>query len=218
MRTLVLTLDLAGTFVFALAGATAGARRQLDIFGVLVLAFAAACSGGILRDVLIGAIPPAAISDWRYLATSLLAGAIAFRWLRTIERMSHPVRAFDAAGLALFAVAGAQKALAYELNAGMAALLGMLTGIGGGVARDLLLAQIPTVLRSDLYAVAALAGATIVVIGDQFAVSPLAAALAGAALCFALRLLAIHRGWHLPKPLESPIQSEEPDERKHPDA
>lgn len=150
MRTLVLVLDLAGTFVFALAGATAGARRQLDIFGVLVLAFAAACSGGILRDVLIGAVPPAAISDWRYLTTSVVAGIIAFHWLPTIERMSHPVRVFDAAGLALFAVAGAQKALAYELNAVMAALLGMLTGIGGGVARDVLLAQIPIVLRSDL--------------------------------------------------------------------
>ncbi len=214
MRTLVLILDLAGTFVFALAGATAGARRQLDIFGVLVLAFAAACAGGIVRDVLIGAIPPAAISDWRYAATSLLAGVIAFRWLHTIERMSHPVRVFDAAGLALFAVAGAQKALAYELNPLMAALLGMLTGIGGGVVRDLLLAQIPTVLRSDLYAVSALAGAAIVVLGDWFGISPLATALTGAAICFGLRLAAIHRGWHLPKLLDAPPEPKEPGENK----
>jgi uncharacterized membrane protein YeiH len=214
MQTLVLILDLAGTFVFALAGAMAGARRQLDIFGVLVLAFAAACSGGIVRDVLIGAVPPAAISDWRYLATAMLAGIIAFRWLGTIERMSHPVRVFDAGGLALFAVAGAQKALAFELHPVMAALLGMLTGIGGGVARDLLLAQIPTVLRSDLYAVAALAGASVVVLGDRFAVSPLVAALAGAALCFVLRLAAIHRGWHLPKPLQASQQSNEQGGRK----
>jgi uncharacterized membrane protein YeiH len=208
MQTLLLILDLAGTFVFALAGATAGARRQLDIFGVLVLAFAAACSGGMVRDVLIGAVPPAAISDWRYLAASLLAGVIACRWLKTIERISYPVRMFDAAGLALFAVAGAQKALAYELNAVMAALLGMLTAIGGGVARDLLLAQIPTVLRSDLYAVAALAGATIVVLGDWLELSPLAAAIAGAVLCFALRVMAIHHGWHLPKPFPVPLESE----------
>lgn len=218
MPTLVLILDLAGTFVFALAGATAGARRQLDVFGVLVLAFAAACAGGIVRDVLIGAIPPAAISDWRYLATSLLAGLIAFRWLQTIERMSHPVRVFDALGLALFAVAGTQKALAYELNPMMAALLGMLTGIGGGVARDLLLAQIPIVLRSDLYAVAALAGAIIVVLGDRLGISPVAAAIAGAAFCFALRVMAIHRGWHLPKPSPPPMQSDVPDERKDPEA
>jgi uncharacterized membrane protein YeiH len=215
MRTLVLILDLAGTFVFALAGATAGVRRELDIFGVLVLAFAAACSGGIARDLLIGATPPAAISDWRYLATSLLAGILAFRWHARIERMANPVRVFDAAGLALFAVAGAQKALAYELNALMAALLGMLTGIGGGVVRDVLLAQVPTVLRSDLYAVAALAGATVVVLGNQLAVSPIISAIAGAALCFALRVLAIHRGWHLPKPL---YQSKEMKEQRDRDA
>jgi uncharacterized membrane protein YeiH len=204
MRTLVLILDLAGTFVFALAGATMGARRQLDIFGVLVLAFAAACAGGIARDLLIGATPPAAISDWRYLAASLLAGVIAFRWHETIERMTSPVRMFDAAGLALFAVAGAQKALAYELNPVMAALLGMLTGIGGGVVRDVLLAQVPSVLRSDLYAVAALAGATIVVLGDRVSAPPLVTAIAGAAVCFALRVMAIHRGWHLPKPVARP--------------
>ena len=204
MRMLVLILDLAGTFVFALAGATAAARRQLDIFGVLAVAFAAACSGGISRDVLIGAVPPAAIADWRYLATSLAAGIIAFRWHGAIERMAHPVRMFDAAGLALFAVAGAQKALGYDLSPLMAAFLGMLTGIGGGVARDLLLAQVPAVLRSELYAIAALAGATIVVIGDRFNAPPLFAALAGATLCFVLRVIAIRRDWHLPKAFLEP--------------
>jgi uncharacterized membrane protein YeiH len=222
MRTLVLLLDLAGTFVFALAGATAGIRRGLDIFGVLVLSFAAACSGGIARDVLIGATPPAAFMDWRYLAASLAAGLIAFQWHDRIERLAHPVRLFDAAGLALFAVAGAQKALAYDLGAVMAALLGMLTGIGGGVARDLLLAQIPVVLRSELYAVAALAGAAIVVAGDRLSLSPVATAVTGAALCFALRVAAIYRNWHLPKafvqprapqPERSATRAEESDER-----
>lgn len=204
MRTLVLLLDLAGTFVFALAGATAGIRRGLDVFGVLVLSFAAACSGGIARDVLIGATPPAAVMDWRYLAASSVAGIIAFRWHSQIERLAHPVRMFDAAGLALFAVAGAQKALAYELNAVMAALLGMLTGIGGGVARDLLLARIPVVLRAELYAVAALLGAAIVVLGDRLSLSPVVTAIAGASCCFALRVVAIHRNWHLPRALAQP--------------
>ena len=204
MRTLVLLLDLCGTFVFALAGATAGTRRGLDLFGVLVLSFAAACSGGIARDVLIGATPPAALVDWRYLAASLAAGLIGFQWHERIERLAHPVRLFDAAGLALFAVAGTQKALAYELGAVMAALLGMLTGIGGGVARDLLLARVPVVLRSELYAVAALAGASAVVLGDRFSWPPVATALAGAALCFALRVAAIYRNWHLPKAFVEP--------------
>lgn len=199
MSSLVLVLDLVGTFVFALAGAIAGVRQRLDIFGVSVLSFVAACFGGIARDLLIDAVPPAAVSDWRYLATSLLAGFITFRWHVLIERLQHPVRLFDAAGLALFAVAGAHKALAYGLHPVMAALLGMLTGIGGGVMRDMLLAQVPTVLRSDLYAVAALAGALVVVIGSQFGLPPVATAITGALLCFTLRIIAIQRGWHLPR-------------------
>lgn len=199
MRTLVLVLDLVGTFVFALAGATAGVRRQLDIFGVLVLAFVTASAGGISRDVLIGAVPPAALSDWRYLTAATLAGVVAFLWSPIIEKLRHPVLLFDAAGLALFAVAGAHKSLAFGLHPLMAALLGMLTGIGGGMVRDVLLAEIPAVLRADLYAVAALAGATVVVIGAQWELPSAATAVAGAALCFALRVLAIRFDWHLPR-------------------
>ena len=153
---------------------------------------------GITRDVLMGSVPPAAISDWRYLAVSLLAGVITFYWYSAIDRLRSPVLVFDAAGLALFAVAGTQKALAFGLNPVMAVLLGMLTGVGGGMMRDLLLAEIPTVLRADLYAMAALAGATVVVIGDLLHIAPTATTIAGALLCFGLRLMAIHRGWHLP--------------------
>jgi uncharacterized membrane protein YeiH len=198
MKTLVLTLDLIGTFVFALSGATAGARRRLDIFGVLVLSFVAANSGGIVRDLLIGATPPAAISDWRYLAVSVLAGLVIFFWYPIINRLRNAVLIFDGAGLALFCVAGAQKALVFGLQPWMAALLGMLTGIGGGVARDGLLNDVPAVFRSDIYAVAALAGASVVVIGDALQLPTTATALAGAALCFGLRLAAIRFGWHLP--------------------
>ena len=194
----LLIANLAGTFVFALSGALAATRRQLDLFGVLVLAFAAANSGGIARDVLIGAVPPVAISDWRYLAASLAAGVITFRWSHLIERMHYPVRMFDAAGLALFTVTGAHKALALGLPPVMAALLGMLTGIGGGIARDLLLADVPMVLRADLYAVAALVGATVVVLGALFGLPMVATMSAGAAACFTLRMLAVKRGWHLP--------------------
>jgi uncharacterized membrane protein YeiH len=198
MQTLILALDLVGTFVFALSGATAAVKRRLDIFGVLVLSFAAGNVGGITRDLLIGAVPPAAISDWRYLGASLLAGLITFWRSSAVDRLWSPVLVFDGAGLALFAVSGAQKALVYELNPVMAALLGMLTGIGGGMARDVLLAEIPTVLRTDLYAVAALAGAAVVVIGNVLHLPSVAITIAGALLCFGLRLMAIHRGWRLP--------------------
>ena len=198
MDVLLLVLDLSGTFVFAISGATAGVRRRLDVFGILVLSFVAGNFGGITRDLMIGAVPPAAISDWRYLAVSLLAGAVTFYRFYRIDRLSSAVLLFDAAGLALFAVSGTQKALAFGLNPAMAALLGMLTGIGGGMVRDVLVAEIPTVLRADLYAVAALAGAALVVIGNLLHLSSAAAMIAGAALCFGLRVMAIQRGWHLP--------------------
>jgi uncharacterized membrane protein YeiH len=212
---LLIVLDLVGTFVFAISGATAGVTRRLDLFGILVLAFVAGNAGGIIRDVLIGSVPPAAINDWRYLAVSLLAGAITFSRYSAVNRLRSPVLVFDAAGLALFAVAGAHKALAFGLNPIMAALLGMLTGVGGGVMRDVLLAHVPTVLRADLYAVAALAGAAVVVIGDLLHVPPIATTIAGALLCFALRLMAIQRGWRLPvapRPERSSSKKHAPDD------
>src|SRR6516225_2774401 len=181
------TLDLVGTFVFALSGATAGVKSRLDLYGVLVLSYAASNAGGIARDLLIGAVPPAAISDWRYLAVSLLAGIVTFWRPSFIDRLRSPVLLFDAVGLALFAVAGTQKALAFGLNPVVATLLGMVTGIGGGMTRDVLLAEIPTVLRADLYALAALAGAAIVVIGAPLQLPPTVVAISGALLCFGLR-------------------------------
>jgi uncharacterized membrane protein YeiH len=196
--TLLLVLDLIGTFVFAISGATAGVARRLDLFGILVLSFVAGNFGGITRDVLIGSIPPGAIGDWRYLAVSLFAGIVTFYWGSLVDRLRNPVLMFDAAGLALFAVSGAQKALAFGLNPIMAALLGMLTGIGGGMMRDILLAEIPTVLRADLYAIAALAGAAIVVIGGLLHMPPGATTTVGALVCFGLRVMAIERGWQLP--------------------
>jgi uncharacterized membrane protein YeiH len=196
----VFVLDLLGTFVFALSGAAAGVKRRLDFFGIMVLSFAAGNFGGITRDVLIGATPPGAISDWRYVAVSILAGALTFFWHPAIDRLHTFVLVADAAGLALFAVVGTHKALVYGLNPVMAALLGMLTGIGGGMMRDVLLTEVPTVLRSDIYALAALAGAAIVVGGHLLEVPSSLAAIAGAVVCFGIRLLAIRRSWHLPAP------------------
>ncbi|HEU5457269.1 MAG TPA: trimeric intracellular cation channel family protein [Terracidiphilus sp.] len=196
--TLLVLFDLAGTFVFALSGATAGVKHKLDLFGVLVLSFAAGNSGGIARDVMIGAYPPAAISDWRYIAVSMLAGLITFYWFRIINRLSSPVLVFDAAGLALFAVSGAGKALTFHAGPVAATLLGMATGIGGGMVRDILVGEIPTVLRTELYAVAALLGATVVVGGSMLHFPANAAAIAGAVLCFGLRFVAMRRGWQLP--------------------
>ena len=194
---LLILFDYVGTFVFALSGATAGVRRRLDLFGVLVLSFAAASAGGIVRDVLIGALPPVAIRSWEYPCIALLAGLIVFFRHRLIERLKHPVQVFDAAGLALFAVIGAQKALAYDLNPLAAVMLGALSGIGGGMARDILLAEIPTVLKAEVYAVAALAGAAVVVAGNALELPMNSCIIAGGLLCFVIRILALRRGWNL---------------------
>jgi len=198
VNTLLVVFDLGGTFVFALSGAMAGVKHRLDLFGVLVLSFAAGNSGGIARDVMIGAHPPAAISDWRYIAVSMLAGLMTFYWYRSINRLSSPVLVFDAAGLALFAVSGAGKALAFDAGPVAATLLGMLTGIGGGMTRDILVVEIPTVLRTELYALAALIGAAVVVLGRMLHIPSPVAAIACAVLCFGLRFMAMRRRWQLP--------------------
>lgn len=198
IETFVHILDLGGTFVFAISGAVAAVNRRLDIFGILVLSFVAGNFGGIGRDVLIGAIPPAALSDGRYLLVSVVAGLITFFSYAGVDRLRSPVLWFDAIGLSFFAVAGTQKAITLGLSPVTAALLGMLTGIGGGMMRDVFLTEIPQVLRSDLYAVAALAGASIVAIGDMLGLSYGVSALAGGILCFGLRFMAIRHGWHLP--------------------
>jgi uncharacterized membrane protein YeiH len=191
-------LDLLGTFVFALSGAAAGVKNKLDLFGLMVLAFATGSAGGITRDVLIGSIPPASIHDWRYLGICVLAGCVVFLWYPKLDAHRRPVLLLDAAGLALFAVTGTQKSLAAGLNPLMAAFLGMLSGIGGGMLRDILVNETPVVLRADLYAVAALAAGALVIGSAALHVAPHIGMIAGALLCFFLRLMAIYRGWHLP--------------------
>lgn len=195
---LLLVLDLAGTFVFALSGAAAGVKHRVDLFGVLVLSFAAGNAGGLTRDVLLGATPPPGIGDWRYIAVSLAAGLVTFHWFPVISRLRSSVLVLDAAGLALFAVSGTLKALAAGLNPFSAMLLGVVTGIGGGMLRDVLVSEVPAVLNGTLYASAAVAGAAVVVIGRLLHFPTPVAALSGAILCFVLRFLAIRRDWRLP--------------------
>lgn len=198
VETFVRILDLGGTFVFAIGGAIAAVNRRLDIFGVLVLSFVAGNFGGITRDLLIGAVPPAVLTDVLYLLVSVIAGLVIFFFYSSLHRLKTLLLLFDAVGLAFFAVAGAQKATAFGLSPTISAVLGMLTGVGGGMTRDVLLMKVPQVLRSDLYAVAALAGASTVAIGDTLGLSYGLAALVGGTFCFGLRFMAIRYGWRLP--------------------
>jgi uncharacterized membrane protein YeiH len=196
----LVTLDLVGIFVFAISGALVAVRKKVDLFGVLVLAGTTGLGGGFLRDVLIGATPPAALADWRYLLVPVGAGLLTFAYHPALGRKERMVNVFDAFGLALFCVAGALKALDYGLGPIPAALMGMVTGIGGGMLRDVLAGRVPMVFRGELYATPALAGAAVVVLGDRADLPVAAVAAAGAGVCLAWRLLAMWRGWRAPMP------------------
>lgn len=192
-------LDLIGIFVFALSGSLLAIRIQFDIVGVLVLGAVTGLGGGIMRDVLIGANPPASFTDWRYLVVPLIAGLVAFRFHPRLARIERYVNWFDAMGLGLFTVLGTQKALMFGLHPVPAVMMGVLTGIGGGVLRDLLANRTPIVLRQDVYALPAMAGSIVVVVlweADRFSELALVPA---AALCTVLRFLAIHYRWSAPR-------------------
>ncbi len=198
--TLLLAVDFLGTLVFAIEGGVAAARGNLDLLGALVLAFVTALGGGIIRDVLIGAIPPNSIRDWRYGAIAFLGAIVAFfMHSLVLEIPASFLTMLDAAGLALFAVAGAEKALNYKIHPFLAILMGGITGVGGGTVRDVLLAQVPTVLRADVYATAALAGAAVVVIGLRLKLPRTPVAICGISVCFLLRMVSVWRHWNLPR-------------------
>jgi uncharacterized membrane protein YeiH len=200
---LLIVLDMMGIFVFALSGGLVGVRKELDIFGVLVLSLATGLGGGFIRDVLIGAVPPAALADWRYLMVPVVAGLVVFGFHPALGRMERLVTVLDAFGLGLFCVTGALKALAFGLGPVPAALMGTLTAIGGGMVRDLLAGRVPVVLRSELYATPALVGASVVVVGGSTALPTWTYAIAAATLATSWRLLAVWRGWHAPRPAGS---------------
>jgi uncharacterized membrane protein YeiH len=200
VEVIVLAADLAGTFIFAVQGAEAAIRGGLDLLGVMVVSFAAALGGGVIRDLLIGATPPNAIRDWRYPALSFAAGLLTFIFHASLHGLDSPLLvALDAAGLSLFAVAGVEKATLFGIGPFVAALMGTITGVGGGVIRDILMARVPAVLQVDIYASAAFVGAVVVLVLRRAGLPSTAAAFAGGAACFALRMVAVSRGWHLPK-------------------
>jgi uncharacterized membrane protein YeiH len=197
---LLLVFDLLGIFVFAVEGATTAIEGNLDLMGLMVLAFATSLAGGIIRDVLIGAVPPGSIRDWRYPATAFLGGAVVFFWHPLVTQIPGSfLMVMDAAGLGLFAVAGASKALDYGIHPFLAILMGGITGVGGGTVRDILLARVPAVLRSDIYATAALAGGAVLVAGLRLKMNPKLMMAVGAIVCFLLRVVSVWQHWNLPK-------------------
>lgn len=200
--TLLLALDLLGTFAFSLNGALTALRAtRLDLVGVVTLGMITALGGGIIRDVLLGAVPPASFLDWRYLAVAAVGGLLAFALSHHLERLSLPITLLDAVGLSLFAVTGASKALELGLGAGAAVILGAVTAVGGGTLRDVLVAQVPAVLSTGLYAVPALLAAALTVAAVLAGVYGAEAACVAAAACFLLRLAGVRFGLSVPGPL-----------------
>ena len=200
LATPLVVLDLIGIFVFAVTGALVAVRKNLDLFAALVLGGVTGLGGGFIRDVLIGAIPPAALADWRYLLVPVAAGMLTFAFHPTIGRMERVVTLFDSFGLALFCVPGALKAVEFGLGPLPAALLGMVTGIGGGILRDVLAGRVPIIFEGVLYATPALAGAGVAVLLDRTDLPVGVVAAAGFTTCLAWRLLAAVRGWRAPMP------------------
>ena len=198
---LLLTLDFLGVFAFALNGAlTAMSIARLDIVGVVSLAMITALGGGIVRDILLGITPPLTFRDWRYLAVATIGGLLTFAFGHHLLRIGRLIIVLDAAGLSLFAVTGAATAAGLGMGPAQAAILGVITGAGGGTIRDIMLAQIPSVLRSGLYAIPALLAATITVAAIRLDLYGLFAAIAAAGSCFSLRMLGVHYDWHAPRP------------------
>lgn len=201
LHSLYYFLEMAGTFAFAISGATAARRRNLDLFGIGALAFTVACGGGIVRDLCIGAIPPAGLSNWQYLVVAIIAAGMTVGLYSLVELLNRPVLFFDAVGLSLFAVTGAQKALHFGHNGEVAVLLGITTAVGGGVIRDILLNRVPIILEKEIYALAALIGALIVVLGEYLNwISSDWVAVIALTVCFTLRMLALRYHWNLPVP------------------
>jgi len=200
---LQLVLDLVGVFAFALSGGLVAVKKRLDLFGVLVLSVAAALGGGIMRDVLIGRIPPTGISDWRLLTAAVVAGLVTFLYHPGVERISRFVRLLDAAGLAVFAVGGSLTALGAGADAIPSVIVGVITAAGGGMVRDVLAGQVPEVLRREMYALPALLGSTLVVTAHHFdVISPLV--IWGCVLLvFGLRMAAVVLHINAPKPLRT---------------
>ena len=191
----LLVVDLLATLLVALEGGAAAVNGRLDLLGILVLAFVSALGGGIVRDLLLGALPPNALRDWRYGTIALSGGVLIILGFKLLTRFPEmPLTMLDAAGLGLFAVAGADKAMEFRVSPLAAVLLGAITGCGGGVIRDLLLGRVPRILNSDVYATAALSGVLLL----RGRVNRGWAMALGAAACFVLRMTAVVRHWSLP--------------------
>jgi uncharacterized membrane protein YeiH len=201
---LLLVLDLIGTFAFALNGALTAMRAQrLDIFGVITVGMLTALGGGTVRDILLDALPPATFVDWRYLGLAILGGLLAFALGGFLARLNTTITVLDAIGLSVFAVLSAYKALSLGFGVLQAIIVGTITAVGGGTIRDMAMGTVPTVLRSELYAIPAMIGAGGAIAANAAGVYGLPATLGAAAMCFVIRMVGVRFKLDAPHPPRS---------------
>ena len=196
---IIYMLDLIGTAAFAASGAWVGVRKQMDLFGVLVLGAVTAVGGGTLRDLLLGDIPPFSLKDETYIYIAIVVSLIVFANRVKFKAFEKPLLYFDAIGLGTFVVIGTTKALDFQLGLLGAVLMGVMTGTAGGVIRDLFANQVPLIFRREIYASACVAGGILLVTLEAVGTGRPAAALLAAGTVITVRLLAIHYDWALPK-------------------
>ncbi len=192
-------LDLFGVFVFALSGGFDAAKCKLDILGVFVLAVATGVGGGIIRDVLLGVTPPAVFIDETYLMTCLLAGFVVILFAGRVKRYFEWVKIADAIGLGVFAAIGASKAIDHDLGWVGVLMISTLSAAGGGVIRDVLLGEIPLVLRADFYASAAILGGLTMLLVNELAISEQLQIIVSAIVAISARFMAMRFNLSLPK-------------------
>ncbi|UQZ88340.1 hypothetical protein C4J81_03610 [Deltaproteobacteria bacterium Smac51] len=196
--TFINVINILGILAFALSGAMAGVKKDADIVGIIILSLMACSCGGLVRDVMIGDLPPELLRSTIPLFLSIVAGLATYFFYSRVDRIRHPIDFFDALGLGLFAVVGANKAMAFGISPVWSVLLGLLTGVGGGIVRDMMLAQVPTIFKSEIYATPALLGALILVAGKSIWPEESHVFMTlGAIVCSGLRLLALHYNWHI---------------------
>lgn len=195
-----MVIELIGLVAFAASGALAAVRARLDVFGVVVMGLTTALGGGIIRDVLLGIHPPTTLRSWPYLLTAAVTGIAVFFFHPQVARLRRAVLLADAVGLGVFVTAGTTTAMQHGVPAYTACLIGMTVGIGGGAIRDVLLREIPMVLRKEIYAVAALVGAVAVPVIAWLGLPDLWGTVIGSALVVAIRLIALWRHWNAPVP------------------
>ncbi|ULQ56827.1 trimeric intracellular cation channel family protein [Flavihumibacter rivuli] len=191
-------IELAGTFAFAVSGAFAAMKHEMDPFGVLILSFVPAIGGGTLRDILIDDLPVAWLRDNVVLWVIVLAGIASMIFGSYLKKMNRLMFLFDALGLGLFTIAGIEKGIAHHYTGGVAIALGIMTGCFGGVIRDVLVNEVPMLFRKEIYALASMSGGIVYLLLGKLDLFSGANEVISILVIVLVRYLSVQRGWSLP--------------------